>query len=114
VRTSSARGSVTAELVLTLPAITLVLALAIGALSAQIQAFQLVGSASMIAKAIARGESSNVVNDLLSQAGQEVRFELSEIDNSVCVKLSLGVKLPGFKFEIIDLSETQCARSQGR
>lgn len=113
-RTSSSRGSVTAELVLTLPAITLVLALVLGAMSVQLQTSQLVATASMIAKAIARGESPNVVDELVSQAGQGVRFEFSETESSVCVNLSLGVKLPGFEFQVIDLSETQCARSQGQ
>jgi hypothetical protein len=114
VLTSSSRGSVTAELVLTLPAITLVIALAVGALSVQLQTFQLVGTASMVAKAIARGEGSEVVDELVSQAGQRVRFELFETQNSVCVNLSLGVKLPGFQFQVINLSETQCARAQGQ
>ena len=113
-RTSSSRGSVTAELVLTLPVITLVLALAIGAMGLQLQKLQLIGTASSVAKAIARGESLAIVDELVTQAGERVKFELSEIENTVCVSLSLDATLPGIDFAGFDLSETQCARAQGQ
>ncbi len=113
-RTSSSRGSVTAELVLTLPVITLVLALAIGAMGLQLQKLQLIGTASSVAKAIARGESLAIVDELVAMAGERVRFEFSEIENMVCVSLSLDATLPAIEFNGFDLSETQCARAQGQ
>ena len=104
----------TAELVLTLPAITLVIALAIGAMSLQLQKLQLIVAASSVAKAIARGESMSTVDDLIAQAGERVKFELSEIENTVCVSLSLDAVLPGIEIDVFDLLETQCARAQGQ
>ena len=99
---------------MTLPVITLVLALAIGALGLQLQKLQLIGTASSVAKAIARGESLAIVDELVAKAGERVKFELSEIEDNVCVSLSLDATLPGIEFNGFDLSETQCARVQGQ
>jgi hypothetical protein len=99
---------------LTLPAITLVLALAIGAMSLQLQKLHLIGTASSVAKAIARGESMSTVDDLIAQAGERVKFEFSEIENMVCVSLSVDAALPAIEFDVFDLIETQCARAQGQ
>jgi hypothetical protein len=99
---------------LTLPAITLVLALAIGAMSLQLQKLHLIGTASSVAKAIARGESMSTVDDLIAQAGERVKFEFSEIENMVCVSLSVDAALPAIEFDVFNLIETQCARAQGQ
>jgi len=99
---------------LTLPAIALVLVLAIGAMSLQLQKLQLIGTASSVAKAIARGESLAIVDDLVAKAGERVRFEFSEIENMVCVSLSVDAALPAIEFDVFDLIETQCARAQGQ
>jgi hypothetical protein len=99
---------------LTLPAIALVLALAIGAMSLQLQKLQLIGTASSVAKAIARGESLAIVDDLVAKAGERVNFEFSEIENMVCVSLSVDAALPAIEFDVFDLIETQCARAQGQ
>jgi hypothetical protein len=99
---------------LTLPVITLVLALAIGAIGLQLQKLQLIGAASSVAKAIARGESMSTVDELIAQSGERVKFELSEIENMVCVSLSVDSALPGIEIEVFELLETQCARAQGQ
>jgi hypothetical protein len=99
---------------LTLPAIALVLALAIGAMSLQLQKLQLIGTASSVAKAIARGESLAIVDDLVAKAGERVKFEFSEIENMVCVVLSVDAALPANELDDFDLIETQCARAQGQ
>jgi hypothetical protein len=99
---------------LTLPAIALVLVLAIGAMSLQLQKLQLIGTASSVAKAIARGESLAIVDDLVAKAGERVKFEFSEIENMVCVSLSVDAALPAIEFDVFDLIETQCARAQGQ
>ena len=99
---------------MTLPAIALVLALAIGAMSLQLQKLQLIGTASSVAKAIARGESLAIVDDLVAKAGERVKFEFSEIENMVCVSLSVDSALPAIEFDVFDLIETQCARAQGQ
>ncbi len=99
---------------LTLPAIALVIALAIGAMSLHLQKLQLIVAASSVAKAIARGESISTVDDLIAQAGERVKFEFSEIENMVCVSLSVDAGLPAIEFDVFDLIETQCARAQGQ
>ena len=99
---------------MTLPAITLVVALAIGAMSLQLQKLQLIGAASSVAKAIARGESLAIVDGLVAKAGERVKFEFSEIENMVCVSLSVDAALPGIEIDVFDLLETQCARAQGQ
>ena len=99
---------------MTLPAIALVLALAIGAMSLQLQKLQLIGTASSVAKAIARGESLAIVDDLVAKAGERVKFEFSEIENMVCVSLSVDAALPAIEFDVFYLIETQCARAQGQ
>lgn len=99
---------------MTLPAIALVLVLAIGAMSLQLQKLQLIGTASSVAKAIARGESLAIVDDLVAKAGERVKFEFSEIENMVCVSLSVDAALPAIEFDVFDLIETQCARAQGQ
>jgi len=91
-----------------------VLALAIGAMSLQLQKLHLIGTASSVAKAIARGESMSTVDDLIAQAGERVKFEFSEIENMVCVSLSVDAALPAIEFDVFDLIETQCARAQGQ
>jgi hypothetical protein len=55
-----------------------------------------------------------IVDELVAKAGERVKFELSEVENTVCVSLSLDATLPGIEFNGFDLSETQCARAQGQ
>ena len=55
-------GSVTAELVLALPAVVMIVAMALGAMSVQLQRMELVSAASTIARAIARGEPIAIVD----------------------------------------------------
>jgi hypothetical protein len=107
-------GTVTAELVLTLPAVLLVIALAVGAMSIQLQRMQLVSAASEIARAIAREEPAALVDQLVSDLGQQVGFELLEQDGLVCVILESGVELIGIDMTGLELIETQCAKAQGQ
>jgi hypothetical protein len=114
VRTRNQSGSVTAELVLTLPAVLLVIAIAISAMSVQITKLQLVASAVQIAKAVARGESAEFIDQLLADSGDDIGFEIVESDDLVCVSLSSQVMFPGIDLAVLDLIETQCARAQGQ
>jgi hypothetical protein len=107
-------GTVTAELVLTLPAVLLVIGLALGAMSIQLQRMQLVAAASDIARAIARGEPLAVVDALVSNLGSEVGFEFMEEGGLVCVILKSGVDLIGIDLTGFDLIERQCAKAQGQ
>ena len=107
-------GTVTAELVLTLPAVLLVMALVLGAMSIQLQRMQLVSAASEIARAIAREEPMALVDQLVSELDEQVSFEIFEEDSLVCVVLKSRVELLDFNLMGLDLIETQCAKAQGR
>jgi hypothetical protein len=105
-------GTVTAELVLTLPAVLMVLAFALSMMSIQLTRMELVSSASSIARAIARQEPLEVVDAMVAQAGEKVAFEIQESEGLICVVLKSEftvLDLPGF-----ELIETQCAKPQGQ
>ena len=107
-------GSVTAELVLTIPAVMMIVALALGALSVQLQRMELVSAASTIARAIARGEPIEIVDALVTELGEQVGFEIQEDLGVICVVLRseigiLSIDLPG-----LELIESQCAKAQGQ
>ena len=107
-------GTVTAELVLTLPAVLLVLGLVLGAMSIQLQRMQLVSAASEIARAIAREEPMALVDGLVLGLGDKVGFEFLEEDGLVCVILKSGVELIGIDLTGLELIERQCAKAQGQ
>ena len=107
-------GSVTAELVLTIPAVMMIVALALGAMSVQLQRMELVSAASTIARAIARGEPIAIVDALVTELGEQVGFEIQEELGVICVVLRseigiLSIDLPG-----LELIESQCAKVQGQ
>jgi len=113
VRSSSTRGSVTAELVLTLPVVILIMTIAIAALSLQSAKLQLINVAAMVVTAVARGEPAEVIDQLVATAGKEVQFELEELEDSICVKLSVAAPIAGIEIGFIELVEKQCARASG-
>jgi hypothetical protein len=105
---------VTAELVLTLPVVILIMTIAIGALSVQSAKLQLINVAAMIATAVARGEPAEVIDQLVEVAGEQVSFELEELEDTVCVKLSTAVPIAGIEIGFLELAEKQCARASGQ
>ena len=107
-------GSVTAELVLTLPAVLLIVGLALGAMSVQLQRMELVSAASTIARAIARGEPIAIVDALVSELGQQVGFEIQEELGVVCVILRSEIGIFSIDLTGLELIETQCAKAQGQ
>lgn len=113
-RFSSSRGTVTAELVLALPAVLLIITLAVAAMSLQFTKFQLIGAAAAIANAVARGEAPEVIDNLVDGAGEQVQFELEELEDSICVKLTVDAPLAGIEIGFIELVEKQCARASGQ
>ena len=114
VRFSNSRGTVTAELVLALPAVLLIITLAVAAMSLQFTKFQLIGTAAAIASAVARGEAPEVIDDLVHGAGERVQFELEELEDSICVKLTVDAPLAGIEIGFMELVERQCARASGQ
>jgi len=107
-------GSVTAELVLALPAVVIIVALALGAMSVQLQRMELVSAASTIARAIARGEPISIVDALVSELGEQVGFEIQEELGVVCVVLRSEIGIFSIDLTGLELIETQCAKAQGQ
>jgi len=111
-------GSVTAELALALPAVSLVIAVTLGAFSLQIERIKLVDIAAMAARAVARGESQEDIRAQVSEmttSGADASYQLSfEVrENMSCVILSRQFQLAGLRGELFDISELQCARKMG-
>ena len=107
-------GSVTAELVLALPAVVMIVALALCAMSVQLQRIELVSAASTIARAIARGEPIEIVDALVSKLGEQVGFEIQEELGVVCVILRSEIGIFSIDLTGLELIETQCAKAQGQ
>ena len=107
-------GSVTAELVLTLPAVVRIIGLALGAMSIQLQRMELVSAASTIARAIARGEPIEIVDGLVSELGERVGFEIQEDLGVVCVVLRSEIGILSIDLTGLELIESQCAKAQGQ
>lgn len=113
-RFSSTRGSVTAELALTLPVVILIMTIAIGAMSLQSAKLQLINVAAMVASAVARGEPAELIDQLVASAGEQVAFELEELEDSICVKLSVTAPIAGIEIDFLEFAEKQCARASGQ
>ena len=107
-------GSVTAELVLALPAVVIIVGLALGAMSVQLQRMELVSAASTIARAIARGEPIEIVDALVTDLGERVGFEIQEELGVVCVILRSEIGILNIDLTGLELIESQCAKAQGR
>ena len=107
-------GSVTAELVLALPAVVMIVALALGAMSVQLQRMELVSAASTIAPALARDEPIAIVDALVSELGEQVGFEIQEELGVVCVVLRSEIGIYSIDLTGLELIETQCAKAQGQ
>ncbi len=107
-------GSVTAEMVLTLPAVLLIVGLALGAMSIQLQRMELVSAASTIARAIARDEPIEIVDALVSSLGEQVGFEIQEELGIVCVILRSEIGILSIDLTGLELIESQCAKAQGQ
>ena len=107
-------GSVTAELVLALPAVVIIVGLALGAMSVQLQRMELVSAASTIARAIARGEPIEIVDALVTDLGERVGFEIKEELGVVCVILRSEIGILSIDLTGLELIESQCAKAQGQ
>jgi hypothetical protein len=107
-------GSVAAELVLTLPAVLMIIGLALGAMTIQLQRMELVSAASTIARAIARDEPIEIVDAMVSKLGENVNFEIEEELGVVCVILRSEIGILSIDLTGLELIESQCAKAQGQ
>ena len=104
----------TAELVLALPAVLLIMTVAVAAMSLQSAKLQLINAAAMVASAVARGEPDALIDQLVTTAGDRVTFELEELEDMICVKLSVEAPIAGLEIGFLELVEKQCARASGQ
>jgi hypothetical protein len=88
--------------------------IAIGAMSLQSAKLQLINVAAMAASAVARGEPAELIDQLVASAGDQVAFELEELEDSICVKLSVAAPIAGIEIGFLELAEKQCARASGQ
>ncbi|MBP7835447.1 MAG: hypothetical protein KAZ95_01420 [Rhodoluna sp.] len=112
----SDKGSVTAELALAMPAVSLVIAITLGAFALQIERMKLVGVAAMAARAVARGETQENVRALvleMNSTSQQINLEIQTRENTVCVNLSRNFEIAGLPGKLFDFAELQCARKVG-
>ena len=107
------RGSISAEFALALPAVCLVLAIALGALGGQVSRIKLVDAAAVAARAVARGEDSSLALAMASQIFSEGEFLISNQADLACVQASFSVRVAGLGANLLELTETQCSRKQG-
>jgi len=112
------QGSVTAELALAMPAVSLVIAITLGAFALQIERMKLVGVAAMAARAVARGETQENVRALALEMisttdSQQINVEIETRENTVCINLSRNFEIAGLPGKLFDFSELQCARKVG-
>lgn len=112
------KGSVTAELALAMPAVSLVIAITLGAFALQIERMKLVGVSAMAARAVARGEPEEHIRALILEMSstadsQQINLEIQTRENTVCVNLSRNFEIAGLPGKLFDFSELQCARKVG-
>ena len=104
-------GSVTAELALTLPTVSLVLAVCISGFGLQIEKMKFVSVASSAARALGRGEARDAVEQLAFESAPGVVLKLEFLENYVCAVVSRSFPVLGL--QQLEISERQCARKLG-
>ena len=110
------KGSVTAEFAIVLPGVMLVLILTLSLLSLQASRIGLVEFAAEGARALARGESEQLVSQLLAnyELGANTSFQSSFRDLAICLEVAQihEIQALGGLFPI-EVKEVQCARKGG-
>lgn len=106
-------GSVTAEFAVVVPAVILILIVAIQVLSFQSARMGLIELAAESARAIARGEDSTVIESLVKDAvvNPKPTWVIQHKDFELCVEFTQSRSIAGLG--LINLVEAQCARKSG-
>ena len=113
---SSELGSVTAEFALILPAVLLILVFSLSALAMQSNRMALIEIAAEGARALARGETEEVLETLIQDRAltPQPQTKLEYESLSICLVLSQNIKLPILgNFIDFPVLERQCARKSG-
>jgi hypothetical protein len=109
-------GSVTAEFAIVLPAVLLVLVFSLSVLAIQSSRLGLIELAAETSRALARGESEDLVRQIIGESakGREIKLEIDHSELMICVILSHNVQISALGVHIpIDVSERQCSRKSG-
>lgn len=112
----SEAGSVTAELAIAMPAVSLVIAITLGAFALQVDRMKLVDVAATAARSLGRGEPQEGINEIAQQmlgSNDAFSLEVSIEENLACVTLHKPVKIAGLSPQVFELVETSCARKMG-
>ena len=110
------QGSVTAEFAMILPAVLLIMVLALGVLGTQSSRMQLIELAAESSRAIARGEPESTAEQLIRESGlaAETESSVTYSDLMICVELTQSLTLPVLGGLLaIPLAEKQCSRKSG-
>ena len=101
------RGSITAEFVLVLPVVFMILFIALSTMSMQLERMKLVSAASAIARAVARGEPDDKIASF--RVGRHLDLKASE--DLVCAELSAEYRLA--HLFPVSVADSECARRLG-
>jgi hypothetical protein len=104
--TESDHGAVTAEFVMVLPVVAMVLVISLGSLALQLERMKLVSVAATISRAVARGEPMEKLSGFLGKN----HLEFKNTTDLICAEVSAEYLLVGWKLPISDL---ECARRLG-
>jgi hypothetical protein len=105
----SARGSVTAEFVLVLPVVVMILGVTLGSLAIQLERMKLVSVAATVSRAMARGEPEEMIGALAF--GHKIAFKNTA--EFICAEVSAQFTLPVLPGMPFSVSDTECARRLG-
>lgn len=106
------RGSVAAEFAVALPAVLLIVVLAVGAMHAQAERIVLQDAASDAARLIARGEDGGRADALIAKAVPGGGLSIAPNGDLVCVRASAPVRV--FPGVLIDITASACALAGGQ
>ncbi|GGF13274.1 TadE family type IV pilus minor pilin [Subtercola lobariae] len=108
------RGTVTAEFAAALPAVGVVLILALGAIQASALQLRVVDAASIAARSLGRAESSADADARVSTLLGAHEFSSSTDGDFVCASVSAPIALGGFSATGLSVSARSCALAGGK
>ncbi|RFA15458.1 hypothetical protein B7R21_03885 [Subtercola boreus] len=108
------RGTVTAEFAVALPAVILVLMLAVAALQGAALQVRVVDAAAVAARTLARGEAGGDVGGRLHQLLGEYSLGTANEGDFLCATVSAPIRFGAFGSAGFDASARSCALAGGR
>ena len=107
------RGSVTAEFAVAMPAVLLVLLLALGGVQASMLQLRLQDAAADAARSLARGEGSAMASGRLARQVPGAALSSSREGDLVCVRVSASLEGPASRLGLAIVARG-CALAGGR